>query len=154
MLPRPSPARAVLTSNLIVARFLDGRTVKGTTRDFAPGKVAFHVDPSAEARPIEVPLKQLKAVYFVRSHAGDPTRQDLKGFVAGPAETRQGRKIAVRFHDGELLCGYTLAYSPGRDGFYVFPADATTNHLRVFVVSSAAAEVQTGPAADRLAQAA
>jgi hypothetical protein len=64
----------------------------------------------------------------------------------------QGKKVAVLFKDGELLCGYTLTYVPGRDGFFMFPADGDTNNLRVYVVNASTAEVKTGPEAEALAQ--
>jgi len=141
-----------MTPNLVVVRFVDGRILKGTTRDFLPGRGNFHVEAAGAARPIEVIAKQLKAVYFVKSLEGEASRQNLHGFVQGPPETQQGKKIAVRFADGELLCGYTVAYSPGREGFYVFPADVQGNNQRVFVITAATKEVQTGPAAELLAQ--
>ncbi len=60
--------------------------------------------------------------------------------------------MAVRFKDGELLCGYTLTYMPGREGFFVFPSDAQSNNLRVYVLAAATATIKTGPAAEALAQ--
>jgi hypothetical protein len=60
--------------------------------------------------------------------------------------------VAVRFKDGELLCGYTLTYSPAREGFFVFPSDAQSNNLRVYVLTEATATIQVGPAAEALAQ--
>lgn len=140
------------SSNLVVVRYQDGRIVRGSTRDFAPNRGTFHVEVAADERALEVQIKQLKAVFFVRSLSGDPGRQDLPGFVQGPAETKLGRKIAVLFADGELLCGYTQAYSPGRDVFAMFPADTSSNNQRVFVVSAASREIQSGPGAEALAR--
>ena len=57
-----------------------------------------------------------------------------------------------RFVDGELVCGYTMAYSPGREGFFVVPADSASNNIRIYVVSAAAAEIGSGPGADALVQ--
>jgi hypothetical protein len=138
--------------NRVVAHLLDGKLVKGTTQDFFPNRPLFHVQPVEGGAPVEVRTRQLKAVFFVKEYGGSQTRRDLSGFIAGPGETAQGKKLAVRFKDGELLCGYSLAYSPERDGFFMFPSDAGTNNLRVYVLSAAAAEVKAGPAADILAQ--
>ena len=46
---------AAATGSLVVARFLDGRTVKGTTQDFAPAKERFHIFPNGDrsANPVE-----------------------------------------------------------------------------------------------------
>ena len=121
-------------TNLIVARYLDGRLVKGVTRDFSPNRPIFHVDLERGGDVVELRFKQLKALFFVRALEGDPARQDVRGFVHGPAETQQGKKIAVRFRDAELLCGYTLSWSPDREGFFMFPADANSNNQRIFVI--------------------
>ncbi len=134
----------------VVVRFIDGRVLKGVTQDFSPMRPLFHLHVSGgEMTPIQT--KQLKAVFMVRDLEGDRARQDTKGFVTLPAETAAGKKIAVRFKDGELICGYTNAWTPERPGFFVTPADQTTNNVRVYVVSAAAAEVKAGPAAEELA---
>lgn len=139
-------------NNLVVARYLDGRVLKGVTRDFSPNRGIFHVDLQDGTNAVELRFKQLKALFFVRALEGDPSRQDLRGFVAGPAETQQGKKIAVRFRDGEFICGYTLSWSPDREGFFMFPADANTNNQRIFVITASTVEIKAGPAAEVLAQ--
>ncbi|MCE9628004.1 MAG: hypothetical protein K8R56_08815 [Candidatus Eisenbacteria bacterium] len=138
--------------NIVVARYLDGRVLKGVTRDFSPNRGIFHVDQQEGGQTVEVRFKQLKALFFVRSLDGDPARQDVRGFVLGPAETQQGKKIAVRFRDGEFVCGYTLSWSPDREGFFLFPADASSNNQRIFVITAGTLEVKAGPAAEVLAQ--
>ena len=139
-------------SNLIVARFLDGRLLKGVTRDFSPNRASFHVDQQDGGKAIELRFKQLKALFFVRDLDGDSERQDVRGFVRAPAETAQGKKIAVRFKDGEFICGYTLSWSPDREGFFLFPADAEGNNQRIFVITNSAMEIKAGPAAEALAK--
>lgn len=136
----------------VVAHMNDHRIVKGTTQDFFPNRLSFHVLPMDGGPAVEIRCKAMKALFFVKDFAGNPTRKDLAGFVAGPAETGQGKKIAVRFKDGELLCGYSLSYMPDRDGFFVFPSDKDSNNLRVYVVTASTAEVKAGPMADALAQ--
>ena len=139
-------------SNLIVARYHDGRVLKGVTRDFSPNRAMFHVDPQDDGPTVELRFRQLKALFFVSSLEGDPSRQDVRGFVHGPAETSQGKKIAVRFKDGEFICGYTLSWSPDREGFFLFPADVHSNNQRIYVITSSTLEVKAGPAAEVLAQ--
>ena len=138
--------------NKVVAHFSDGRVLKGSTQNFLPNRETFHVLP-AEGTPVrEVRTPQLKGLFFVKDLAGDAARADLRGFLSAPGESGHGKKIAVRFADGELLCGHSLAYQPGRSGFFVSPCDSAGNNLRVYVVSAAAVELATGPAADALAQ--
>jgi uncharacterized protein DUF6982 len=136
----------------VVARFSDGKVLKGTTQDFFPNRPSFHLIPNEGGNGVEIRCKQLKALFFVKTFEGDAKRKDIRGFVAAPAETSQGKKIAVRFKDGELLCGYSLSYTPDREGFFVFPADGGTNNLRAYVVTAATNEVKAGPAAEALAQ--
>ncbi len=139
-------------TNLIVARYLDGRMLKGVTRDFSPNRPILHVDLQDGGTAVELRFKQLKALFFVKALDGDAARQDVRGFVHGPAETQQGKKIAVRFRDGEFICGYTLSWSPDREGFFLFPADARGNNQRIFVITASTLEIKAGPAAEVLAQ--
>src|ERR1051325_3688789 len=152
---RSTPDReepAVEITNLVVARYLDGRLMKGVTRDFSPNRPIFHVDLQDGASAVELRFRQLKALFFVKALDGDPARQDVRGFVHGPAETQQGKKIAVRFRDGEFVCGYTLSWSPDREGFFMFPADANSNNQRIFVITGSTLEIKAAPAAEVLAQ--
>ena len=137
--------------NKVVAHYLNGKVAKGTTQDFFPNRPMFHLAPQ-QGPMIEIRCRDLKAVFFVRDLAGNQKRRDLRGFVAAPAETTHGKKIAVRFKDGELLCGYTLTFTPDRDGFFVFPADVESNNQRIYVLTAATNEIKAGPAAEQLAQ--
>jgi hypothetical protein len=125
----------------IVAHFRDGRILKGFTGDFAPSRDKFHLLAAGApgAKPVEVPLAALKAVYFVRDFAGDPARVDAAGLEAG--KPAAGRRVRVHFDDGEQLVGTTQAYHPERTGFFVVPADPASNNERCFVVLAATREV-------------
>lgn len=136
----------------VVARFSDGKVLKGTTQDFFPNRPSFHLLPADGGTSIDIRCKQLKALFFVKSFEGDRHRKDIRGFVTAPAETAQGKKIAVRFKDGEVICGYSLSYTTDREGFFVFPADGGSNNLRIYVVAGATTEVKAGPAAEAMAQ--
>src|SRR5688572_21919037 len=111
----------------------------------------FHIE-RVNGEIVELRTRDLKAVFFVKSLEGNPTRENVPGFVSGPAETKQGRKLAVRFLDEELLCGYAVSWSPEREGFFLFPADASDNNHRIWVISAAAKEVKAGPQAEALAE--
>jgi len=139
------------SKNLVVAHYRSGRIVRGTTADFALGKPQFHVVEQGKEIGTPVKCADLKAVFFVRSLTGDPTREDVRGFVAAPGETKHGRKVAVQFTDTEFVCGYSEQYSPGRDRFFLFPADAGSNNQRVLVFTAAVTKVAIGPAAEELA---
>ena len=138
--------------NKVVVHARDGKLLKGTTRDFFPNRPLFHIQPADGSPSVEVRCKTLKAVFFVKDFNGDSSRRDGFGFLASPSETKQGMKVAVRFKDGELLCGYSLTYMPDREGFFMFPSDGGSNNLRIYVIMAATVEVKAGPAADVLAQ--
>lgn len=128
--------------NRIVARFADGRLLKGTTQDFAPTKEAFHVIGSeGGARPVRVAVAELKAIFFVKSFVGNPGYDELKEF-GGPVA---GRKVQVAFKDGELLVGSTQGYQPNRPGFFLIPADPQSNNDRIYVVAAAVQTVSFLP---------
>jgi len=118
----------VEAQNLVVARYLDGRVLKGTTRDFSAMRPSFHVEVGSTHEVVELRMRLLKAVFFVKAFEGDPAREDVRGFIKGAQETPQGRKIAVRFRDGEFMCGYTMSWSPDREGFFIFPSDPGSNN--------------------------
>ena len=128
--------------NKIVVRYQDGRLTKGFTSDFMPNKDVFHVvlaNSSPDAKPVIVNMVELKAVFFVKDFVGNSEYNDKKDF--DPAKPVSGRKIKVVFKDGESLVGTTQGYQPGRQGFFVFPADSQSNIERFFVVSLAAKTV-------------
>lgn len=128
--------------NKVVARFTDGRVIKGITADFFQNKETFHLRPATapEAeKPMEISTKELKALFFVRDFAGKPQHVEKKEFV--PGQPAPGRKIKVTFKDGESLVGTTTGYQPGRPGFFLVPADGDSNTERCFVISAATRNV-------------
>ena len=128
--------------NKVVARFADGRMVKGMTADFFPAKGTFHVNVGtnpAEAKPVEVQTKDLKALFFVKDLTGDPLHVMRNEF--DPSRPPTGRRIRVAFKDGEVLAGTTIGYQPGRPGFFLEPADVTSNIERCYVITAATREI-------------
>ncbi len=128
--------------NKIVARYQDGRLLKGFTADFRPTKPLFHLSPTdaaADANTIEIVIAELKAVFFVKDLAGNPAYNPKLEFETGKPVT--GRKVKVKFKDGETMIGTTTGYEPTRTGFFLVPADPNENNERVFVVLAATEDV-------------
>jgi hypothetical protein len=125
---------------MVVARFPDGRVIKGTTVDFDPVRPTFHVFEGGDetAPPVAVTVANLKAIFFVKSLAGEPEHRDAYCFERARG---YGRHCHVWFKDGEVLAGYTAGYSASRPGFFVVPADLDGNNDRVFVVNGAVKSV-------------
>jgi len=131
-----------MIQNKIVVRYQDGRILKGYTGDFLPTKPAFHltlIDAPRDAKPIDVQIAEVKAIFFVKDFAGNRERKKGQEFPAGKPVI--GRKIRVVFQDGETLVGTTQGYDATRPGFFVIPADAQSNNDRCFVVTRATKQV-------------
>jgi hypothetical protein len=126
----------------VVARYIDGKTVKGLSQDFFPNKDRFHVYPADKpsGEGVEILVKELKAVFFVRDFVGNYRYNERKEYT--PEDKPSGRKIEVTFADGEVLVGTTLGYDPKRPGFFLFPADPQSNNIRVFAVTTAIKKVR------------
>lgn len=128
----------------VVVHYASGKIIKGMTQDFLPNKDRFHLHAagksSAEAPPLEILIKDLKAIFFVRDFAGNRDYVERKKYLEG--EHPQGRRVEVTFSDGEVIVGSTLGYDANRPGFFIFPADPKSNNIRVFAVSAAVKKVR------------
>jgi hypothetical protein len=127
----------------VVVHFADHRIIKGFTQDFFPNKHLFHLYPENPAGPgdsVEIMIKDLKAIFFVRDFQGNAHYRERKEFQE--TDQLQGRKVAVTFFDGEVIVGSTLGYDPNRPGFFLFPVDPQSNNLRVFCISKAVKDVR------------
>jgi hypothetical protein len=142
----PAAAAQVLSQRVaapswqrVVARYRDGRVLRGYTSDFNILRPQLNLSlvPNGGSALI-VPLAQLKALFFVRDLAGDPSYVEQKSFDNCPP----GRKLEVTFDDGEVLLGSTLSYRPEGHGFFVHPSDNNGNNIRVFVSSAALRHVR------------
>lgn len=128
--------------NKVIARFLDGRMLKGFTNDFNPGRDSFHITEEGQPRgtaPIKVMRESMKAVFFVKDFEGNPAHQEKKDFSS--TRVAGGRRIRVVFKDGEVLIGTTLGYQRGRPGFFLESVDDESNTLRCYVVASATSDI-------------
>jgi hypothetical protein len=120
----------------VVVRYADGRVLKGYA-DFDPEQASLRLAPLDEpdSEGVEVLVKDLKAVFFVRSFDGNPAHDESKDlYQARPADTR---KVTVRFRDGEDLVGHTRQLDRHRAGLFFTPLDPRSNNLRVFAVFDA-----------------
>ena len=126
-----------METNKVVARFKDGSLMKGQTNDFFPNRTSFHLQ-TLNGETETIVIEQLKAFFLVKDFDGNKDyNEEYSDKVSGA-----GRKIRVMFSDGEKITGYTLGYSPDRQGFYMTPADITSNNVRIFVVKSASEKIE------------
>jgi hypothetical protein len=119
-----------------VARFKDGTLMKGATSDFSATKTEFHLKLiNGEIEKIDI--EKLKALFCVKTFEGNKKHTEIYTDVVPEG----GRKIKVEFNDGEILIGYTRAYYPNLQGFFLVPADIKSNNELIYVVTSAAKKI-------------
>ena len=90
-------------SQLVVANLLNGRIVKGTTLDASCRQPRCHI--RTPEGPVTIELAEVKAIYFVRDHAGDPVRLDDQ--TEAPDDPRRhgmcrGKNIGVLVNAGAV----------------------------------------------------
>ena len=124
-------------TNRVVVHFKNGTVMKGTTGDFFPNKSQFHLtDPDGKTETIDG--NHVKAIFFVKDLIGDKSRPDHYDINLPGA----GRKIQVEFYDSEKIFGYTLGYSPERQGFFMTSIDPLSNNERIFVLKAATKNIK------------
>jgi len=116
----------------VVARYQDGRTLKGVSMDIDPAKPIFHVRPEQGA-VVEVKLSDLKALFFVRTLSGNPEYSDASTLDPADPRARGSIPVRLRFLDGEVIVGLTFHYPPNRPYFFVNPVDPRSNNIRILV---------------------
>jgi len=126
------------TENKVIAHYLDGTLLKGTTRDFYPRKAKFRVE-TANGDTQVVHVEELKALFFVRNFEGRPEYRERKGFFL---RRSKGKKVMVEFFDGEVIFGFTSSYSEKGYGFFMRPGDPDSNNMKIFVVRSSTKRVK------------
>jgi hypothetical protein len=131
-------------ANEVVAHYLDGRVVKGVSLDVDPGRPVCHIRTGSSS--LEVKLKELKALFFVKDLVGDAARAEALELEAGDGRARGSFPIELEFADGERLVGLTVRYPPIRPFFFVLPADTRSNNIRVLVNKAAVKRMGQPPA--------
>ena len=122
-------------TNQLVARFADGRVLKGTSLDVDPKGPTFHLR-TPEGEMVEVTMADLKALFFVRSLAGNPKHADAHEIAPTDPRIRGARLVEVTFTDGEKITALALRFPPNQPYFYLTPVDTSGNNIRILVNSA------------------
>lgn len=121
-----------MATNNVVARFVDGRTIKGISLDVDPNKPKCHIKTTDQGM-VEVKLNDLKALFFVKDLTGDSGHQEANAVDAQDSRLKGAKAIEVRFRDKERLIGLTNRYPPLGNFFFMLPADGASNNIRILV---------------------
>lgn len=115
----------------VIIRFLDGRVLKAYGDSFLPWEEEMLVKDARE-QIVHVKLSEVKLIGFVKefdsdgavTHRPSPPLQ----YVAVP-----GKRVLLKFRDGEEMVGMTSLESPPKQGFFLMPLNPNSNNNRVFV---------------------
>ena len=131
--------------NKVVARYRDGKMLKGFTHDFNQNKPVFHLSLADNQKEVlEINSCQLKAVFFVKTFEGNKDyRGPAEAILLEKLKKVPGIKLKITFFDGEVMYGSTQGYDPERKGFFMFPADQDANCERAFIIKAATTNVTT-----------
>lgn len=128
----------------IVAHFIDDIIAKGYIFDFDPDCLSCMLyqdnDGHSLNNPVVLEMKEIKALFFVKSFDGNREYRERKEFMEG--DRILGRRIELTFIDGEKMRGSTLDYDPKRRGFFLIPVDPDSNNIQIFVVSNAVMNIR------------
>jgi len=119
-------------ANEVVARYTDGRLVRGISLDVDPTRPTCHVK-TREQGTVEVRLADLKALFFVKDLTGKPEHKEAMSVEAGDARARGACTIDLQFADGERVVGLTVRFPPIKPFFFVVPVDGKSNNIRILV---------------------
>ncbi len=117
----------------VVARYKDGRIIKGYVEDFNSKEGSFTLIQEGKESRIEI--EELKGLFFVKDFEGNKKYDEIKDFLLTRGGT-VGEKTILKFNDGEIIYGYSVGYHPSRKGFFLFPSDPNSNNSKIYVVMS------------------
>jgi len=127
--------------NKIVVKYKNGKMLKGVSRDFFPNRDMFHLTLGSlteSGETLEVDVNELKAIFFVKDFGGKKEYNEKKDFEL---LKMLGKKMKVKFIDGEEVWGYVQAYSPESKGFFLFPSDPNSNNVRIYILNKSVQSV-------------
>ena len=119
-----------MDGKLVVVRFVNGVLRKGLSLDVNAQSPRCHLRTESEGT-IEIPLRDLKALFFVKTLEGRPEYQETKTPVPGDPRLVGTKQVRVRFSDGEELVGLMNRFPPNTSFFFVLPIDPESNNIRV-----------------------
>lgn len=126
----------------VIARYRDGRMVRGTTRNLRPEtNETFHLLPcghGAHDPLMVISLADLKAVFVVKTFSGDPAYTPSNDL---PPQAGHGLVLDVEFLDGEHIRGQSMTFTTRGQGFWMTPVDEGSNNRRIYVVREATRSV-------------
>jgi hypothetical protein len=138
----------------VVARFNDKRLLKGYMKIFSGDSAIVIIEEADTGKEHAVPIEDLKAIFYVKTFEGSKEYKEKKIYGVGK---KPGRKVFVKFRDGEKLVGFLEADVPpdkvlsflksdgSKKGFFLVPVDRECNNTRIFAAWNAIDDITTLP---------
>ncbi|MEK6581595.1 MAG: hypothetical protein AABY50_02665 [Nitrospirota bacterium] len=142
------------TGDKVVIRFNHGKLLKGYLKKFSQDSRTILFEEAGVDSIQEISVQELKAILFVRTFEGDKKYREKKKYEH---RQRKGRKMFVKFKDGESMIGYLEGDMPWEKGFFIskpdekkagfflMPADEGSNNIKVFVIGASVKDITAIP---------
>ncbi len=131
----------------VILRCFDGRLIKGYIGNFSASDETVVLEDELLQKQ-KYSVSDLKAIFFVRTFEGNKSHSEAKTF-RDPISL--GKRVFVKFKDGESMTGYIEGGVPWErgfflepkkgPGFFLIPVDSESNNIKVFVVASSVWDV-------------
>ncbi len=122
----------------VIVRKLNGEIVKGymdPSPEFTRGDIITITSLTDES--IQVPKREMKALFFVRRFTGNRDYSEVKFFESQPRI--DGLWVRLKFHDSETIEGIitnSIRFMVD-DGFFLKPPDPNSNNRLMYVLKIA-----------------
>jgi len=138
----------------VVLRFNDGKVLKGYLKGFSQESQEVMFEELGKTNASAIPVREMKAIFFVKTFEGDNTRREIKRYGLGQ---NKGKKIFVKFKDEESVIGYLhedVPWDKGfflsrpdnkKTGFFLIPVDEDSNNIKIFVIRSSVKDITAVP---------
>jgi len=123
-------------------------------RDFSVNSNVVVLEEVESRQELRIPIIEVKAIFFVRTFEGDSKYKEKKTYGL---RNNVGRKVYIKFNDGESMTGFIEGKVPWErgffisnpdskvKGFYLIPTDSGSNNIKVFVVGSSIKDMTIMP---------
>jgi hypothetical protein len=104
----------------VVAHFLNGRLVKGSSTSIALDRPICHVMTRNQG-VVDVTLSEVKALFFVKDLEGNRTYRDHQVIGSTDRRATGAKRLQITFRDGEQLVALAPTYEGTRQFFTCSP---------------------------------
>lgn len=121
-----------------VVKYVDGTILKGHAAALFRFSRVIELVPLDAEEPIQIPVKEIKAVFFVRTFQG-------RRFSLVKSRERtdgRGRRARIVFTDGEKIDGFVLGYNPHEPLIEMVPTRVDSNNELIYCNRAAVERIE------------